>query len=375
MGADRRYRVMIVDDQEEVVAVLKGVLALDHEVLAATSPQDALALLEQHRVDLIVADQRMPGMSGVEMLRRSIELNPDCVRILLTAYADLDNAIDAINRGEVYRFIQKPWDPREIRTTVRQGLERLEDHRALKERNKELSQTLSQLEKARERLLRSEKLALVGSLTAGIVHDIGNLLMCLHAVEVVELKKHQGEPQVASALGLLQRTRTEIQTMLAEVRDFAQDREGPLETESIPLADVIQSAVQLAGYAPEMRKRSIQVEVGDRLSARVNATQIKQVLFNLLRNATRATPAGAEIRVELRQVEAQAEIAVIDRGVGIPGEAMEKVWEPFYTSDPKSGTGLGLAIAKRVVERHEGTITCESQPDVGTTFRVRLPLA
>jgi response regulator RpfG family c-di-GMP phosphodiesterase len=113
-----RHTVLCVDDEQFVVASLARLLRHDYNVLTATSGEDALALVQHHKVDVLVSDQRMPGMKGVDLLRRVKESSPATMRILLTGYADLNAIVDSVNEGEVFRYITKPWKNEVLRYTV-----------------------------------------------------------------------------------------------------------------------------------------------------------------------------------------------------------------------------------------------------------------
>jgi DNA-binding response OmpR family regulator/signal transduction histidine kinase len=119
----QRYRILAVDDEPDVLDVLRAALEEQYEVFTASSGEEALAILQRQPVDLLITDQRMPQMSGVSLLERAKDFCPDAVRIILTGYTEPADLIQAINRGEVYRYLTKPWDLEELLLTVRQGLE------------------------------------------------------------------------------------------------------------------------------------------------------------------------------------------------------------------------------------------------------------
>ncbi len=133
------YTILIVDDEEGVRNSLVRVLRSDrYRIFTASNSEEALAKLDEGEVDLVLVDNCMPGMSGIEFLYILKKRQPDTMRLLLTGKADAEIAIKAINEGEVYRFITKPWDPEELRVTVRQALE----HHRLKKENQNLLQTV-----------------------------------------------------------------------------------------------------------------------------------------------------------------------------------------------------------------------------------------
>ncbi len=123
------YKMLIVDDEPANLRTLARLFREDYEVLTAESGDDALALLGQHDVALLITDQRMPGMTGIELLKKTVPLRPRMVRIILTGYTDVDALVEAINCGQVYRYVAKPWDNEELRLTVKRALEHYETSR------------------------------------------------------------------------------------------------------------------------------------------------------------------------------------------------------------------------------------------------------
>jgi response regulator RpfG family c-di-GMP phosphodiesterase len=134
----RRHQILVVDDEVANVRLLNRVLGDEHDILTATSGAEGLAILAQQPVSLIITDQRMPGMTGVQLLEKSLPIRPDAIKILLTGYTDVQALIDAINAGHVYKYVPKPWDADELKLTVRRALESYE----LKENNDTLLQDL-----------------------------------------------------------------------------------------------------------------------------------------------------------------------------------------------------------------------------------------
>ena len=125
-----RYKILIVDDEPANLRALERLFRADYDVMIAGSGADALALLEHHDMALLIADQRMPEMSGIELMRRTAKLRPHMVRILLTGYTDVDSLIEAINTGQVYRYITKPWNNDDLLLTVARALEHYETRKS-----------------------------------------------------------------------------------------------------------------------------------------------------------------------------------------------------------------------------------------------------
>jgi diguanylate cyclase (GGDEF)-like protein len=158
LAPDVRPCVLVVDDEPEITASVAGLLERDYRVLTADSADEALALLEANAVAVILTDQRMPNGTGAELLARSLDIAPETTRVLFTGYSDISAVIDAVNEGQVYRYLAKPWRPEELKAVLGQGLERyrlvLENRRLLRE----LQEANEDLErKVRERTLRLQE--------------------------------------------------------------------------------------------------------------------------------------------------------------------------------------------------------------------------
>jgi DNA-binding NtrC family response regulator len=152
-----RESVLIVDDEEMVLTSLATYLALesDYEVLTFTSAPQALAHLEQHEVGLIISDFLMPEMDGISFLERARELRPDAPRVLLTGYADKENAIKAINRVELYQYVEKPWDNDDLRLVIRNGLEKRQLSARVSQQVRQINQAYLELQGIQAEILKA----------------------------------------------------------------------------------------------------------------------------------------------------------------------------------------------------------------------------
>ena len=123
------YKILVVDDEPSNLRVLERLFRYDYEVITAESGEEALRRLNEHDAALLITDQRMPSMTGVELLKRTADLRPQMVRIILTGYTDVETLVEAINSGLVYKYVTKPWDNEELRLTVNRALEHYETNK------------------------------------------------------------------------------------------------------------------------------------------------------------------------------------------------------------------------------------------------------
>ena len=141
-----KIKVLYVDDEENNLISFKANFRMEYKVFTAISGEEALQILDKQKIDIIITDQRMPNMTGVEFLEMVIEKNPDPMRILLTGYADMSAVIEAVNRGKIYHYLAKPWDEAEMHATIKNAYEALKKKRELDELNKKLEVSNDQLE-------------------------------------------------------------------------------------------------------------------------------------------------------------------------------------------------------------------------------------
>src|SRR5438067_13913578 len=192
----RKGGVLVVDDERPNLMVLRGFLEAGYEVFEAESGQQALELADKADLDVVITDQRMPEMTGVEMLEELRSRKPDVAGIFLTGFTDPPALISAINRARVFRFLKKPWQPEDILEAVRQACEHGYQSRAIQKlvtllakRTKELDTSLSEVRSTQRQLLHMERLGTMGKLAAGVIHDLRNLMVSLGYIEGVLQQK------------------------------------------------------------------------------------------------------------------------------------------------------------------------------------------
>lgn len=374
--------VLIVDDDAPNLDVLASVLEDDYTVHKAESGSEALKVLEANPLDVIIADQRMPEMTGVELLERVSRDRPDIAGILLTAYTDSDTIIAAINRAGAFRFLTKPWEPYGIRIAVAQAMKYVYQRRALErlltlltKRNEELRKALEDLEAAQERMLHLERLSTLGRLTAGIAHDLRNFIMGLNLIEEEfdrrdDLDEGLRETVRVGLMGLRNLTAT-----LDTLREFASGGRTKIRLHPVAPAKVLQDSLTIMRGDVDFRRRKVLVHLSEGLPQVLGDHQrLVQVMVNLLRNAVQATKAGQTIAVEAStDHQGRVVLAVEDEGPGIPPEVRDHLFEAFFTSKGDEGMGMGLYMARLIVEDHGGEVRYGPSRLGGARFSVTLP--
>jgi signal transduction histidine kinase len=253
------------------------------------------------------------------------------------------------------------------------------EKRSLEARLHELEETTRVLRSTQDQLIRSEKLAGVGRLAAGIAHEIGNpLAAILGLVELLQMGS-TSRAEEGEFLARIHHETERIHRIIRDLLDYA--RVGPGEREAhreeADLERVVEEAVALVAPQKDLRRVTLERRVfGSNLQVTGSAHELTQIVLNLLLNAADAVGGDGHILVELTQKERSVQLAVSDSGAGIDATVRDKLFEPFVTTKPVGkGTGLGLAVCQAVVERLGGTIAAENLPHKGARFTVSLPSA
>lgn len=375
-------RVLLVDDEQENLDVLVAVLEDDYQVFTAQTGEDALKVIAARgEMDLVIADQRMPGISGVELLARIAATDPATVRIVLTAYSDIGPMIDAVNRGSAYRFMMKPFEAAELRSVVRESLriktisaalahlvDELSAHKA------KLNATLRQLQDQQKQLLAAERLTTLGRTTSGIVHDLRNASAILHVLLDLVRRETQHEA-VIQAAELAWANLGSLLELLEQIRDFARSNSTEPLLELTDIEDFLRSTLRLFYLEQGTARCPINMTVDLRhKNLRIDRSRMRQAVMALLRNAVQASDPGRDVALTaLANGDATAYISVRDQGRGMDAETLDRAKRPFFSAFEPHGLGLGLEIVRLAAEAHGGTLVVQSQPGEGTHARISIP--
>src|SRR6266480_3094922 len=376
----RKHTILVVDDEPDVVKSVQDLLRLDYKVLGTTRAADALVILNKEIVNVVMTDQRMPEMSGVEFLHKVRDQHPDAIRLLFTGYADIRAVIDAINQGNVYRYITKPWDPDELQTVIREACGRFD---LVAERQR----LLAELQRKNEELERANSLKQAFIEVAS--HELRTPLTILSGLVGLSLRVQSlGDPlkdwlkRIDQAGQRLQMLVNQLVTML-EAKKF--DR--PLEKKTVELTALLRQSVDDVRPFIELRKQTLDLQVDQNLGAmELDELKVRDCINHLLLNAIKFTPDNGRIGLAAsRGADGSATVAVTDTGIGIDASCQKQLFEPFFTGFDVShhssghfeygrkGIGLGLSVVKAFVEMHGGTIEVSSEVGKGTSFTIALP--
>jgi two-component system, sensor histidine kinase and response regulator len=368
--------ILVVDDEIGMrQGCRRALTSQGFHVSTAEHGVEALRKLREEDYDLVLLDAMMPGMSGLEILERIYEHDPAIICVMITGYATVDLAAQAMKHG-AQDFLPKPFTSDELLTVVLRGLE--ERKRRLDvQRQREEDEETQQLERTRQE--RDKLEAIASRFMLVVVHELRNpagviknylQLMRGGYVDVDEYDEYLKKLDLRAA---------QLLSMLDDLLELAnlKGRHGLAKPRSVPLADVLERVIKRLRSQAEAKGLTLDVDVQARPALSGQAAHFESMWANLVENAIHYTPQGY-VRVSLAEEGDQVVTVVADSGIGISTEELTRIFQDFYRSDKAKeqvdlGTGLGLPIVNQIVEIYQGSIQVDSTPGQGSTFTLRLP--
>jgi len=379
----KKFAILYVDDVEESLVGFTRAFGDDFRIFTANNAADGLKLLEQHadEIGILMTDQRMPGEKGVWLIERARALRPHILRILVTAYTDMDAAINAVNSGAIYKYLTKPWKPVDLELTLKQGLEFF---MVQKERDELLREKMSVL----RNMMIADRVVSLGLLAAGLSHHIRNSMVAVKTFLELAPVKMAEEKGSADSLRdpdfwkeyhhSVQSQIERINSLLADLRTASENKSGTPFADEIKLQPAIANV--LTGLQPALTARRIVVEnqIPENLpSIRGDLPKFNRLFELLFKDELAMLPAGSRIRLSAEEVVGGSRPAVAirlaDNGPALPQDALRVVLDPFTGGAP-SEYGINLMACFFIAHHHGGTIEAHSPASGGNVFTIRLPL-
>ena len=353
-----RSSILYIDDEVSNLTNFKFVFRKYYDIHLAESAEEGFEILKDNKVHLIIADQRMPQMTGATFLSKIAEENPDISRIIITGYSDIDAIIDAINKGRVYHYVSKPWDPHEFKVVIDNALEVY----WLKHDNKKLVDSLTDTNKELDTFLYRSS------------HDLRRPITTMLGLSQVA-KMTVKEPDATELFTKVEETAVGMNKMLQKLYMVNDIHAGIEETEPVDFDNIYQKIK--SEYAESIRKRGVdfQFEIEDELVFGAPDRLIRNILLNTIENAILFSSYDKPyVKVKISSTKEGLEMSIEDNGVGIPHKFHEKIFNMYFIANETSkGNGLGLYVVKRTVDILNGAILLMSEPEVGTTFKIFIP--
>ncbi len=377
-------RLVIVDDEPVILELLASLFEGDHEVHAFSSGLAALEHMQNEGVDVLLTDKNLPDMNGLELLKHARALYDDVEVIVITGFASLETALQALQDGAFDYIVKPPKSIFDVKRKVEQALARqsmVREKRRLVEdlqaKNKQLEEALAQVKKVQAELVQSEKLAGIGTLAAGIAHEISSPLFGVLGLAEAIAEEDDLANVHAYASEIVDYSKA-IKEIVVQLSGYSRTAEREYLT-TIDARSVLADTARLVIRSMGLPDGMLEVEADEGLYFQARTNEVQQIFVNLIRNALEAAREihqdGGRVVVKATRHDGGVQVTVTDNGPGIPAESLGVIFDPFYTTKPPGkGTGLGLNIVYRLVTRYRGTVTVDSEEGAGARFTVRFPV-
>ncbi len=375
--------ILVADDEPDMLRFLKSQLSQHYRVLEAVDGQQAIEKASQFLPDIILLDMMMPEKDGLQACREIREHTPtqSIPVVLLTARADEETKLAALSAG-ASDFLTKPFSTTELHVRLKNLVESHQYQRKVSKQNQVLESTIDQLKETETQLVQSEKLASLGRLSAGIIHEINNPLN--FATTGLFTLRNKGkylapeqQEEYADILKDVEEGIKRVKGIVSDLRMFSHP-----ETESrdqVEVPDVVAAALRLLSNEWKDKVR-IEQKLAEHQTVWANRNLLIHVLLNLLQNSIYALDAKSfekeqpTIWIEGRLEQDKSILVVRDNGTGIGAEHLNKIFDPFYTTkDVGEGMGLGLSMCHRIVQDCEGRISVRTEPGKFCEFTLEFP--
>ncbi len=356
--------ILFIDDEANNLSSFKAAFRRKWRTLTTTSSSEAYELLDANEVSIVVADQRMPEVTGSEFLSEVRKRYPHTIRILLTGYADINAVIDAINQGEIYRYFQKPWNEELLTEAFTHCMEVYKGRKEIAEKNEALMKSYNELE----------------SFVYSASHDLrAPLVSILGVIKLARAQKEKGIEQI-DYLDLIENSVDNLDKFVKNIINYYQNRKQEKNLRKIDLEILVQEIYANYKHYDGAGDIDFKIDIAPQTTIVSDELRLKIILNNLVSNAIKyhdAAKPNKFVNVRFSQDETHYHIAVQDNGKGISDSQKDKVFDMFFTgTNGKSiGTGIGLHIVKEAIAKLNGKVTLESSEGEGSEFTIYVPIS
>jgi two-component system, sensor histidine kinase and response regulator len=354
-----KVRVLYIDDEINNLNSFKALFRKDHEVFLAESAEDGLKILAKEKIHVIIADQRMPGMTGVEFFESILNKFPHPVRILLTGYSDIHAVIEAINRGQIYRFIDKPWDGQGIRVAIQNAYEIYHTKFLLREQNLELQKAYEELDK----------------FVYSASHDLRAPLVSI--LGIINMAKNEGMKNGPEYMAMIENIVNKTEIYVQNIIKYYRTTRIGLQPIPIRFETLIHDIWEEFKLLPEIASIKLSVDINQASIFKSDESRVRIIITNILLNAIKYQHEERPdklVSIRVKTDEDNATIEIEDNGIGIDKEHLENIFNMFFRGAHKnSGSGVGLYVVKEALNKLNGKISVHSETNKGTTFTIDIP--
>ncbi|SFS48623.1 hybrid sensor histidine kinase/response regulator [Sphingobacterium wenxiniae] len=357
----KEIKILYIDDEVNNLVSFKANFRLHYQIFTASDTTEGLQILRHHPdIRVIFCDQRMPGELGVDFFNRIKHDFSQPIRILLTAYADMEMVIDAINKGHIFRFVRKPWVEEEIISAIEEANKFYIASSLLAVRNEELQRAYDELDK----------------FAYSVSHDLRDPLTGILSAIQLSSKFDEIE-KVRELLFLMDGSVRMLDAYIDSLRDYYLLRRGELTLSTIDFNELMDNIRQFYTVYIQNNDVAFNIDVNQQEVFQGDKAVIELILHNLLSNAFKYQRKHADnkmVNLSVDVKEGYLHIEISDTGIGISPEYIDDIFKLFFRgSDQATGMGFGLYNVQSALLKVQGTIEVDSLPDVGTHFKIKIP--
>lgn len=352
--------LLYVDDEEKNLSSFKAVFRKDYKIFVAKSASEGLEILKTTNVQIVVSDQRMPNVTGVEFLEKIADNSPEIIRIIITGFSDYEAIIDSINKAKVYKYIPKPWKKEDFKELLDKAFELYH----LREKNNQLTQSLEKVNKELDQFIYSAAHDLRAPISS-----IKGLILLSKVEEDIEQLKLLNEKKELSI--------RRLEFFISEIYQYAKNLRANIDLDEVDFTEMLQELID--GFSDHLNYELIKLDVVIEQNAKFvsDKDRIMAAIHGVLSNAYNYVDKeknNNEVKVEVSVDVLGAVIKVTDNGIGVPEEIRTRIFEMFFRGTNQStGAGLGLFIAKESLEKINGKIVLCEPNRASTVFEIYVP--
>jgi signal transduction histidine kinase len=353
------YSILYLDDEEQNLVSFQALFRRQYNVFTTTSAHEAVDILNNNQIHIIFSDQKMPDVSGVEFFETILPDFPQPVRILLTGYADIEAVIDAINKGQVYRYVAKPWDANELAICIENALDKYRREQELQSKSNDLEQSNAALEQ------------FVFSASQELRNPTDHILQATAVLE-----KFVSDAEGLQAIQTIVQQTQRLQEFSEQIGRYYSNSRSATENTEVNLEQLIQQAVDAVSSNLTQATWSIQTELKINGAFISDRSRLLIILQNLINNAVRFSDSNKTnntIEVSVIQNAEKAIFRISDQGIGIDPGKLNQLFTMQVNSEKASAGGINMYLTKSMVDKMQGKISVSSTPSEGTLVTFEIP--
>ncbi|HBS85302.1 MAG: hypothetical protein A2W91_15970 [Bacteroidetes bacterium GWF2_38_335] len=369
-----KLKVLVVDDEPGIRSGIERILRtfsvgfpflaedFSFDIIEAGSGEKAIEIINAEKMDIVLLDNKLPGIYGIDVLEYINKNQPDISVMMITSYASLDLAVKATNNG-AYNFMPKPFTPQELKASI----ESITKHLFLKRMTKKMNETGKQI--------RFQFLSVLS-------HELKSPLNAIDGYLKIMKDKQVGE-NIEDYMVMIDRSMERIKgmrTLIMDLLDLTKIESGKKNRDitMVDLYEVARLAIDTVEPLAIQKNIKVHLNAEENIWLKTDKDEMDIVFNNLISNAVKYNRDGGSVNVNIKKTDTAITFSVEDTGIGMDEEEVSRLFGEFVRiknakTKNITGSGLGLSIAKKMVELNNGTITLESKPDVGTKFTVVIP--